>query len=309
MEGVLQWGLDFIRLIQSFANPPLTAVMRIFTGLGSSAVCVILLSLLYWCYDEKKGLRLGLALLISVWLNLTFKLLLNQPRPFFPAYDPAVGMIPEQLGGLPSGHAQNSLVMWTIIASWGRRKRFFAAAAVLCLLISFSRIYLGVHFPSDILGGWLLGGAVLFGYFLLVPHIEALLERGGFRAKMYAASAAAFIMILYRPADEALMGGGLFFGMAAGYNLNKRYIGFKSAGVSGRSKAAKYAVLGARFFLGIAGMVLVFAASGKILHLTRQSDFYYIFYFIRLVIAALWVSAGAPWLFRVFRLAGAQEAA
>ena len=305
MEALLQWGLDCIRLIQSFASPPLTAVMRIITMLGSSAVYAILLPLVYWCFDEKKGLRLGLVVFISVWVNLSLKFFLDQPRPFFPGYDPSVGMIPERLGGLPSGHAQNSLVLLMFIASWGKKKWLYAAAAGLCLLISFSRIYLGVHFPSDVLAGWLLGGIILWAWFLLGGRVEALLARRGFRAEMIAAAALSFIMILYKPAEEALLPGGMVLGMAAGCSLNKRFIGFASARVFGRTGAAKIASLLARLVMGMAGMAIIFAAFGKLIPESRLAGHYWIVHFLRFAAAAFWLSAGAPWLFCLLRLAEA----
>ena len=308
MEPALQWGLDIIRLVQSFASPMLTVVMRIITELGSAASYMILLPLVYWCVDEKKGLRLGLAVLVSVWINISLKFLLNQPRPFFAGYDPSLGMISERMGGFPSGHAQNSLVIWAIIASWVKRKWFFGIAALLCLLVSFSRIYLGVHFPTDILGGWLLGAFILCVYFLLGSRIEALLEKGGFRAGMIACAALAFIMILYRPGDESLLSGGMTLGIGAGYCLNRRYIGFRSSvffAHTGDKKQTKYLILLARFVLGIASLVLILAAVVKLIPLTQDSGNYQLFLFLIFAISAFWVSAGAPWLFCKLRLAGA----
>jgi hypothetical protein len=121
---------------------------------------------------------------------------------------------------------------------------------------------------------------------------------------MIAAAAASFVMILYRPGDEALMPGGMLLGMAAGYSLNKRYIGFTSAGLFGRTGAAKWLTLLARFALGIVATLLILGAFEKIIPRNRFSDFYLLLYFLRFVIAGLWITAGAPWLFRVLRLAG-----
>ena len=317
METVLQWGLDCIRAIQSCANQPLTGVMRIVTGLGSAPCYAIVLVFLYWCIDEKKGVRLGLALLVSAWINISLKFLLDQPRPFFEAYDPALAMIPERLGGFPSGHAQNSFVLWIIIASWGTKKWLYGIAAFVCLLVSFSRVYLGVHFPTDILGGWILGAVILCGYFFIVKHFDAqagegtrktfapaeLFARGGFRAEVIAGAAMSFIMILYRPAEEVMIPGALLLGMAAGYSLNRRYIGFKSAGTAGKSRYAKCLVLFFRCLAGIAGMVLIFATFKKIIPNNRSADYFVLLYFFRFVTLALWVYAGAPWLFGVLRLA------
>jgi membrane-associated phospholipid phosphatase len=320
METVLQWGLDCIRAIQSFSNQPLTAVMRIVTGLGSASCYAIVLLFLYWCIDEKKGVRLGLVLLVSAWINISLKLALNQPRPFFEAYDPVLGMIPERLGGFPSGHAQNSLVVWIIIASWGTKKWLYGIAAFVCLAVSFSRVYLGVHFPTDILGGWIIGAVILCGYFCIVKRVKArfdspagegtarfnpleLLARGGFRAELIAAAAVSFIMILYRPTEEALMPGALFLGMATGYSLNRHYIGFKSSGTRGKSRYATYLTLFFRCLTGIAGMVLLFMAFKKIIPGNRYTDYYVLLSFSRFVIMALWVYAGAPCVFGLLRLA------
>lgn len=322
MENILQWGLELIRTIQSFSSVPLTAVMRTITWLGDAAGYVIVLPLIYWCVDEKKGVRLGLTVLVSAWINISLKYLFNQPRPFFEAFDPSVAMIPERLGGLPSGHAQNSLVMWIIIASWGKKKWMYAAAAGICLLVSFSRVYLGVHFPSDILGGWILGGLVLGAYFVITRQLEkepdgegaaggnslkALLERGGFRAEMIIAAAAAFVMILYRPGDEALLFSGMLFGTAAGYSLNRRYIGFKSAPPPDRTGVVKYGVLLFRFLAGIAGTFVVLAAFSKLVPKDPGAAYYALFYFVRFVITALWVYAGAPRLYQLLRLAEVKE--
>jgi membrane-associated phospholipid phosphatase len=317
MEAVLQWGLDLIRAVQSFENPPLTAFMRIVTNLGSSGAYMILIPLVYWCINEKKGARLGITVLVSAWINISLKFALNQPRPFFAGYDPSVGMIPEQLGGFPSGHAQNALVIWMIIASWGRRKWLYAAAACICLVVSFSRIYLGVHFPTDILGGWIFGGLVLGVYFFVVREPEpwpgeearrggvlgALLEQGGFRAEMIAGAAAAFIMILYRPGDEALMLGGMLLGAAAGYSLNRRHTGFKSSAGVGSVGLARYGVLALRFALGAAGALVILAASARIIPSGRDSAYFPLGCFLRFAAAGLWVYWGAPWLFCRLRLA------
>lgn len=323
MEAALQWGLDLIRIVQSYSNPPLTAVMRIITGLGSSVAYIILLPFVYWCVDEKKGLRLGLAVLISAWINITLKFLLDQPRPFFEGYDLSVGMVVEQLGGFPSGHAQNSLVAWMIIASWGRGKRFYAAAALICFLIGFSRIYLGVHFPTDVLGGWIIGGLFLAAYFFIGRQLEnqiddesrkgsplkKLLERGGLRLELIIMALAAFIMILYRPNEEAVIPGGILLGMAAGYILNKRYIGFKSSCGFCAAGAAKYIAAFFRFLPGIAAAFLIFEAFGTIIPKNRFADHYLILYFLRFAATSLWIYAGAPWFFRVLPLPNGKEEA
>ena len=305
MEKILQWGLDCIRLVQTGANPQLTVFMKTITELGSAYAYLILIPLIYWCIDEKKCTRLAVAVLISVWINTALKLLLDQPRPFFAGYDPSVDIagISEKLGGLPSGHAQNSLVLWVIIASWSKKKWPYFAAGFLCLLIGFSRVYLGMHFPTDIIGGWLLAGLVLCGYFLAGKRIEDLLAARGSRSGLITGAALSFIMILYRPAADVLMPAGMILGLAIGYYLCKRYAGFSASSVMGRTGAAKFLILGIRFLLGITVMILLYVLSGKIVHRFEESGNYHLYAYLRYALTALWVFAGAPWLFRFLRLA------
>jgi membrane-associated phospholipid phosphatase len=314
METILQWGLDCIRLIQSSANPTLTIIVRIITQFGSTTAYLVLLPLLYWCIDEKKSLRLGTVILISAWVNLSLKFLLDQPRPFFEGYDPSVGIIGERMGGFPSGHAQNSLVMWFIIASWAKEKKYYRAAiggaALFCLLIGFSRIYLGVHFPTDVFGGWLIAGIILCGYFLAGKRIEAFFTAHGPRSGLIACAVLTFIMILYRPSADILMPGGMLLGLGTGYFLCKRYVGFsasvfvdKSGGDTGGHAGKKYLILFIRFVLGMAGMVVLRTALEKAVAIFENTGNYNLVVFLHYVLLALWVSAGAPWLFRILRLA------
>lgn len=314
MEAVLQWGLGCIRLIQGMASPPLTLFFRIITEMGSANAYIVIMFIL-WCVDEKKALRLGIAAFISAWLNLALKVLFNQPRPFFAGYDPSLGMIAERFGGFPSGHAQNSLVMWMIIASWGKggetfAKSFpwrYAAAALFCLLVGFSRVYLGVHFPTDVFGGWLIGGALLCVYFLAGTRIEKFLASRGPRAGLIAGAALAFFMILYRPVADMVMLGGIILGLVLGYFLCSRYIGFTASFRSGGTGAAKYLNLAVRFLLGITGLVFLYTASGKIISKFHFSGNDPLYIFLRYTLLTLWVSAAAPWLFCLLRLAEKPE--
>jgi membrane-associated phospholipid phosphatase len=249
MEPILQWGLDIIRTVQIISNPALTFFMKAITSLGGEYIYIILLPFFFWCINEKKGLQLGFVVLISAWINMSLKYLFDQPRPFFEGYDPSLGMINERMGGLPSGHAQNTLVMYFIIAYWVRKNWAYACAAVLCLLISFSRIYLGVHFPTDIFVGWILGGIVLLIYYMFIEKIELLLVKGGFRAGMIATAIVSFLMILYIPDRSLLVPGGILFGFGAGYCVNRRYIGFASNNLLDRTGIKKYLTLVCRILI------------------------------------------------------------
>jgi membrane-associated phospholipid phosphatase len=302
MEPLLLWGLDLIRAVQSYANPSLTVFMKLVTNFGGAAAYLALLPLVFWCYDEEKGVRLALAVMVSVWINLGLKFLLAQPRPFWPAYDPSVGIITESANGLPSGHAQISLTLWVIAASWFGKKWAYAAAVLISLLVGFSRLYLGVHFPTDLLGGWVLGALVLTAYFLFSGRIQTALQRGGPRVQMIASAAAAFIMILYRPSTEMLMPGAVVLGLGLACSVTANRIHFRSASVFGRRGIAKLLSMAGRFITGIAGIVILFVLFNRI-EPERGNAQYPLFFFLRFVLLEFWIYAAAPWVFLRLRLA------
>jgi hypothetical protein len=276
--------------------------MKLVTNFGAAPAYMVLLPLVFWCFDEEKGIRLGIAVMVSTWINLGLKFLLNQPRPFWDAWDPSVGIITESLNGFPSGHAQISLTMWVIVASWIGKKWAYASAILLTLLVGFSRVYLGVHFPTDLLGGWILGALVLTAYFLLADKLKALLIRGGQRLQMVVSAAAAFVMILYRPQVELLMPGAVILGIGISYSITANRFHFRSAAVFGRTGMAKFLSLAARFFVGIAGVALVFILFSR-LEPGENSTYYPLFLFMQFFLLEFWIYAGAPWIFQRLHLA------
>ncbi|MDR3247980.1 MAG: phosphatase PAP2 family protein [Treponema sp.] len=303
MEAILLWGLDLIRVVQSHASPGLTVFMKLVTNFGAAPAYMILLPLLFWCFDEEKGIRLGITVMVATWVNIGLKFLLHQPRPFWEAWDPSVGIITESLNGFPSGHAQISLVMWMIVASWTGKKWPYGVAILVSLLVGFSRVYLGVHFPTDLLGGWVLGTLILCAYFLLADKLKAVLVRGGQRLQMIIAAVAAFIMILYRPQVEMLMPGAVVLGMGLSYSITTNHIHFHSAALYGRTGIVKFLTLAARFIVGIIGVVIVFVIFSRI-EPENTSAFYSLFFFMRFFLLEFWIYAGAPRIFQYLRLAG-----
>lgn len=153
-------------LLHSLSNPALDAVMRTFTDLGSTQVVVPLFVLaavlLIWRRHRREALFLSVASGGSVALNQVLKLVFQRPRP---QLDWAQ-VQPEY--SFPSGHSMNSLVFYMALALivwalWSRRAGLVASAAalVLALFIGMSRIYLGYHYLTDVVGGYLAGAAWL----------------------------------------------------------------------------------------------------------------------------------------------------
>ena len=94
----------------------LIAPMQLFTFLGREEFYLLLLPILYWCVSATLGLRVGMILLLSAGLNDLLKMAFALPRPYW--VDPTVrALSPETSFGIPSGHAQNAVAVWGVIAS------------------------------------------------------------------------------------------------------------------------------------------------------------------------------------------------
>lgn len=139
---------------------------RTITQLGSPLVFVILASIsfifLWWRRKRLQALFTCIAVTSGWLLNDLFKELWMRPRPPGEAFTYATGY------SFPSGHAMVSMAFYGFLAyvvlSQGGEKGKVGAAALglLVFLIGISRIYLNVHYPSDVIGGWLLGFLVLW---------------------------------------------------------------------------------------------------------------------------------------------------
>ena len=140
---------------------------------GVVPVDALLLLFLAWKRRYRDGLFFGLSVVGSLVLNMAAKNYFARGRP-----DLWASIAPETSFSFPSGHAMASVTLGAavIMLAWNTRGRWwvFAAATLFVVLVGTSRVYLGVHFPSDILAGWTAGTAwVLFVHQAVAGHAPA----------------------------------------------------------------------------------------------------------------------------------------
>ena len=317
MDGLISFGIEWIVRFQAMGEW-LVAPMEFFSFLGSEDFFLFILPFVYWCVDAGLGIRVGMILLTSQVVSDVFKMALHQPRPYW-ASSRVTGYASEVGFGIPSGHAHKPLAIFGMIAAHYKRAWVWILALVVVFLIGLSRMYLGVHFPHDILFGWFLGGVMLWVFIKYWDPVAARLKQmslGGQAAMAFLISLGlialnALVVFLSRdfvmPADwiaNATRNGGeapnpfliegsvsamgTFFGFCAGFAWDRSRGGFSAAGPLGK-RVFRYIV----GFLGVAilyfGLKAIFPAGEDMLA--------FVFRYIRYAMVGMWISAGAPWVF------------
>jgi len=292
MDAIWQWGIDLIHTIQLVHGPALDTVFKTITFMGDEEFFLLLLPLVFWCVDFAVGVRLACAFLLSTYVNAGIKDIFAHPRPF--ELDPTVKLHEASGYGLPSGHSQSSVVVWGTIAAGFRKTWLWVTALLLMALIGFSRIYLGVHFPTDVFGGWTVGALFLAAYLALQPRVEAWLKQAGLTVQLVLAVAVPLSLLLLRPSGDNTSAMAVLMGMGVGIALLWQTVSFSADGPLWQR--------GARFLVGAVGLLVIYLGL-KLLFPGEGEPLYFAARVARYALVGLWVGLGAPWLFLKLRLA------
>jgi membrane-associated phospholipid phosphatase len=325
MNSWLDWGIPVIEWFQNLGEGWL-APMEFFSFLGTEYFIMFVMPALFWCYDASIGFRIGLALLTSNGVNGILKIAFGTPRPFWVSTKVKAYAL-ETSFGIPSGHAQNAVVLWGRLATIFKRTLIIILCILLILFISASRLYLAVHFPTDVLVGWVVGIILLLIFLFADQPVIKWLKGQSFRIKM----AAAFILPLCilvsglivsssaevrgvpqewietakgaLPEEEEIdptnpegivAASGSLFGFSTGFVLLHNWGGFSAGGTFLRRLE--------RFLLGIVGVLLIYFGL-RMIFPDGSSLVPLIFRFIRYGALGFWVSYLAPRTFVAMKLA------
>jgi len=162
-------------------NSTLETIMKVITYLGESIIYIGVLLILYYAWDKKKAYRAIFVVVSSTVINASSKAAFSLDRPdtSWGYADPG-----EPSYGLPSGHAQISSTFWGVLTSFITKWGIITVAIILPLLIGFSRIYLVVHWFTDVLMGFGLGLIIIAIYLIIKQPIENHLEKQSTVIKM-----------------------------------------------------------------------------------------------------------------------------
>lgn len=325
------WAIALLQAVGAWLDQP----MLMLTFLGSEEFNLLIIPTLYWCFDAALGLRMGLMLLLSTLGSTTVKMACRSPRPYWVSAK-VQALSVETTFGMPSTHSSNAMAVWGVPFASTRSIALRIGLIALIFFIGFSRIFLGMHFISDVLAGWLLGGLILFAYLRIEPALVRYI-RGLSLARMVGlALASAVLMIAVywlvqvvtsgggkwqipvqweqnamsanaeKPIDpfnldNAFTTAGTWFGMLAGVAWLYRRQGrlFDASGAPHKRLL--------RYLIGLVGIFVLWYLVGKVF--PRNPDLIsYTLRFVRYTLVGLWVSVLAPLLFQRLGLANVHAA-
>jgi len=326
MDNLLNSGLQIILWLQNL-GAWLSPIMKLFTFLGNEQFYLLVAPAILWCIDSTLGLRLGLFLMISGMVNTALKVAFHGPRPYWYSNNVNVLGSAENSFGVPSGHAQNAVVVWGTLADRIKSRAAWIIAIVVMFMVGISRIYLAVHFPHDVLLGWLFGAILLwvllrferpvlnwikqyqvgiqllliflFSLFLILIVIIAQISLRGWTLPMDWVNNAhqAFPSepeITPLSYHNFLSSTGAFFGLAAGWIWISKLGGF--------STKDHWLKLILRYILGVIGVLILYLGLGSLFP-DSETFISYATRYIRYALIGFWMSGFAPWLFVKLKLA------
>ncbi|MCY6959143.1 phosphatase PAP2 family protein [Clostridium brassicae] len=277
-------NIQIIRYFQSFSNPILDKLAEFITMMGEEYFFILVIAIIFWCVNKKFGYRLGFTLIFSMIFNGGIKEALKVPRVFGTEGIRSLRIETATGYSFPSGHTQGITTFWAYIMSSIKKKWTYILGTIIIVLVGFSRIYLGVHRPVDIIGGVVFALVWVFIANKILNNLEYRRSKAGILIVIISM----IIGLYFLKSQDYYKASGTVIGLCIGYFIESKYIKFNEKGNLIQN------IL--KLIIGIT-MVLIIRSVLKII-----LPQYLIFDFIRYTVVGLWMTVGAPWTFIKLRL-------
>ena len=226
------WEVDLIEWLQNAMGSAGEAISKVLSIIGGETVSLVLLLAVLFCYSKKAGMRCGFTILAaSMWFPMIKNIALRL-RPYM-VHEERVNVllkaeadadamdVIQQGYSFPSGHSAMAAACYVSIAREVRKRWMWFLAVIIPLLIGLSRFAVGVHYPTDVLAGWVVG-LLAFGFSVL---LEKYVKKEWLRyVILLAITLPGIFWCTSRDYFSAL---GLLIGMTAAVPFEKKYVDFQ----------------------------------------------------------------------------------
>jgi len=274
--------IEIIKFIQFFTSPFADVIFQLITMTGEETFYILVASTIFWCVNKKFGYKLGFALLTGTIVNTALKDIVNSARPIGVSGIRSLRLETATGQSFPSGHTQGSTTFWVSFINQIRKKWIYAVGILVISLVGFSRMYLGVHYPIDIIGGIIIGIIWTFISNYIFEYAEV--NRNPWIFMIIIVPMIIGLMYIKQKTYYAISG--TVLGFYFGYILETKYVLYDVKNT--RLKQLIKLVLGLTVLLTLKGVLKV------ILPISLFSDFF------RYFIVGLWITVGAPYIFKRF---------
>lgn len=176
MNSITHIDIQILLFIQEYLrNPILTAIFKPITYLGNAGIFWIFFILLLFSLKKTRAVAIQAAISMACCMAVIFiiKNAVGRIRPFM--YDPAIIPLVKitDMNSFPSGHTGVSFsVAWICFFNWRKEIKYWLFPMIMAILIAYSRLYLGVHYPSDVLTSIVLTFIMAYGVYKLYPNLQ-----------------------------------------------------------------------------------------------------------------------------------------
>lgn len=212
--------LDFIKYIQGFASPALDLFLTIFNLFSQQYFLVLLVAVVYWTIDKRKGEQLSFALIFTTCISCGIKGVFKVSRPY--NYEGIRVLNKHTAPGysFPSADSSAASSVASTFSLWTRKPYLWVLLGIYVLVIGFSRMYFGLHFPTDVAGGIIIGAVIAYGINKILSVVKDTL-------KLYTVAGLLLLLFVFfgqEPDYYKTMG--LMLGAVCGIMIEHKFVNF-----------------------------------------------------------------------------------
>lgn len=211
--------LALIKDLVAARTPLLNFIFTLLSYFDTEFFSIALVTVLFLGYKRIWGIRMAYMYYISYFFNHSLKHLLQMPRPS--ALHPDIALDTFYGYGLPSGGAQSAAIVFSLLALMSKNKFRWFYAGLGMIAIAASRVYIGAHFITDVVGGLLVGGVLVIGFYFLHTPIEAYFKKMHWGIKLPLSLVFSLIILFSFLTNGTIRCSGAFTGMSIGLILTQ----------------------------------------------------------------------------------------